>query len=61
MEANPLNMMYRTHLRGFMWFLDNVGACFEGRYPGKASNIGELAIESMKVGKKSWVREELVN
>lgn len=60
-ESGNYSMMYRTHLRGFRYFLEVTGACFEGAYPGKASNIGELAIESMKVGKRSWVREQLVN
>lgn len=51
-------MMYKTTKRGFDFFLDVVGACFEGRYPCKMSNVGEVAIEIMK---PEWVREQLVN
>lgn len=51
-------MMYKTHLRGFTFFLDVTGACFEGRYPCKRSDIGEAAIEIMA---PEWVREQLVN
>lgn len=51
-------MMYKTHLRGFTFFLDVTGACFEGRYPCKRSDIEEAAIEIMA---PEWVREPLVN
>jgi hypothetical protein len=46
---------YYTHLRGLVFFLECTGNAFEGRYPGKISDIGEQAIRSLAVGKQSWV------
>lgn len=49
---------YYTHLRGLQFFLEMTGLAFEGRYPFKISNVGELAIGSMAAGDESWVWDE---
>jgi len=49
-------MTYYTHRRGLQFFLEVTGIAFEGHYPFKISNVGELAIESMaSAGGESWV------
>jgi hypothetical protein len=37
-----------TNQRGLEFFLSCTGTAFEGRYPGKISNVEEVAIEVMK-------------
>jgi hypothetical protein len=55
-------MMYKTHYRGFIFFLECTGILFEGRCPipcKMALTPGEQAIKSLASGKRSWVREVL--
>ena len=52
--------VYYTSLRGFKLFLECTGAAFEGRYPGKISDIGEQGIRSLRAGRVSWIWDEPV-
>jgi hypothetical protein len=47
--------IYYTHMRGLVFFLECTGTAFEGHYLFKVSDVGGLAIESLRSGKESWI------
>jgi type VI protein secretion system component VasF len=50
---------YYTHQRGLEFFLECTGMAFQGQYLFKISNVGELAIESLRAGNESWIWNRL--